>query len=261
MARPKLSEQAELIVRTLRHMKEVQRKREHVIFKEYDEWCVVNGKEAVSSESVRKWGTGETIPLKPGSFYDFALTRIDTPDPRSAVGMLAQSANQLFPSGNPEASAKLARLVGDYEVIRRLWTPAGSDDCIRCKAEFKAEHGVVVYRQEEKFPSDYQVDETYEGYTFMFGQSFWILASEAKRQSLKFMTIHECAPTVSASADTFDICKGNLIAVSGRGPNFSHRFILKKRRGNIDYGIVEKADAFKIFDRSTLDYLYKDNGT
>lgn len=209
------------------------------------------------------WSTKQTVPSKPGSFHEFIVTRASIPGPGSPVGMLANAVEQLFPSGVLDHHAKLTRLTGTYEMIRRLWLPADTDDCLCCVAKFTDEKGVIVYRMREHFVSQYPVDENYEGYTFLFSSSFWLVAHERTRQSVRFLTMHECGPNLSADADVIHISRGNMIAVTGNGSSVSHPFVLRRIKDTEFSSSILSKEQTKLrfssrhgFDKRSFDHLY-----
>ena len=220
----------------------------------YELSCKQNGKEPVSSESIRLWLERERKPTQLNSFYEYVHSINDHigDDPEQ---LLMRVVDHLFPSGHDNNLAKLKRLAGTYKIIRKLWTPANSEDCFECCVVISASGSKVTYTEYERFNSARPIDEIYTGYVFLFGSSVWIIAHEQHGSCIKFLTIHDFSPPILSQASSIDFCRGNLIAVSGNGPNFSHPFAMRRVRNEFRQGRKVLREEVKL-DPDVYDYLY-----
>lgn len=224
------------------------------VYGAYKSWCKRNDKNPVSAEALRLWVRGERKPTKFNNFYEFVAEENEIGRGNQEV-TLVKSINRLFLTRHSNSDEMLGRLVGEYKIIRKLWAPAYSEDLLECPVKFYNSPAGVLFEEKEEFNSGYSVKEQYKGYTFLFGSSVWIIAHEEKANAIKFMTIHEFTPPLLSGSTPINICKGTLIAVSGRGPNVSHRFILRRVSYPLQSCRITSKNQIKL-DREDKEYLY-----
>lgn len=236
----------------------------------YVEWCFDEKIEKkLSYETIRKWYRGAYSPSDTSeSFYSFIKTDPFASEYKNPERSFVDGAVKLFGSSNSLDASHLHGLTnrhpdhrlpdrGKFYIIRKLWYPRITDRYLRCIVWFENEGGILKYFEKEDFVSEYRIYEEYEGYAFTFNASVWVMAHEKNSRAVKFLTIHDCHPPLSENV-TVNVCKGNLIAVSGRGPNIGNRFVLRR----INPGQSQTCCTFdkEKVDKDDLDYLNSDYG-
>jgi len=231
--------------------------------RDFEAWARENNRLWASDETLRSWMTANFDDgNNPGwnservrSFRAFLRTRPDL-NPNKAAALVHLLENH-FRAPHAIPHDYLNSLCGGpFAMFRRLWSKPESGLFLRTIVTFTHDDGVLLYEEKEDFFDPVKSIQRYEihnGPVLIFGYNLYILArGNDGVHCLKFLAIHDSDPLINGKTKTA-ICRGNMIAVTGRGPHPGFKFVLKRIAEGEDEGSrVVEANAL---DDDTRNYL------
>jgi hypothetical protein len=143
---------------------------------------------------------------------------------------------------------------GPFAMFRRLWSQPEGKFYIRSIVTFTHEDGVFLYDEKQDFfdpVKNIQRTETDKGFVQIFGFNVYMMALGHAVHCLKFLVMHDSDPVLDGKTKA-GICRGNMIAIAGRGPHPGFKFIMKRIvDGDMESKIVPEND----LDDDTKAYL------
>lgn len=154
---------------------------------------------------------------------------------------------------------QLESMTYTYEFFRRSWRVDDGKHFIRSLLRIEKDEGVFHLTEAQKFETAGTViEEVDTGWIFPYSTNF--IAQTNSTSSTKFYVFHDLFPAPAQDQAVMEM-KGNLIAVSGKGPHPSFRFFARRLlAGAVDLGHYH-VDEFEDDNdmNEILDYVMKKN--
>lgn len=139
-------------------------------------------------------------------------------------------------NGAPMRYSALSGLEGNYEMYRPSWKTGKRaspiSHVIRSHVTIRR-HGIAFWLYEHQFfeTGPHKVDESDEGILMPFAMSIMCLSQSTDHACVKLYSFHDCDPAPSEHIST-TIIKGNVMAVSNKGPHWSGPVYLTRASGS-----------------------------
>jgi hypothetical protein len=229
----------------------------------YSAWAKKNGLPFASRETLDNWmcsdfSNGKDPDWhheKARSFSDFLKTRPEYNIQNSAMASLIHLLGNHFhaPHGMPPGYLN-SLCGGPFAMFRRLWSKPESALYIRSLVTFTHDDGLFLYEEKQDFfdpVKGIQRSETDNGFVLVFGFNVYMMTLGHAVHCMKFMVMHDSDPVLDGKTKA-GICRGNMIAIAGRGPHPGFKFIMKRIvDGDMESKIVPEND----LDDDTKAYL------
>ena len=222
--------------------------------REYAAWAKKNGRPYASRETLDNWMCSDFSDgkdpdwhhEKARTLWDFMPTRPEYNIHHSAMASLIHLLGNHFhaPHGMPPGYLN-SLCGGPFAMFRRLWSKPESNLYIRSIVTFMHDDGLFLYEEKQDFfdpAKEIQRSETDNGFVLVFGFNVYMMTLGDAAHCMKFMVMHNSDPVLDGKTKA-GICRGNMIAVAGRGPHPGFKFIMKRIvDGDMESRIVQEND-------------------
>jgi hypothetical protein len=207
--------------------------------KRFKAWAKDNERDYASRETLDSWMCSDFSDGKDPNwhseklraFKEFIKSQPDLNSQQSVIGTLNHLLESHFHAPHGMPHSYLNSLCGEpFAMFRRLWSKPESNLYIRSIVTFTNDDGVILYEEKQDFSDpvkNMHRTETDHGFVQIFGFNLYILSLGAAVHSMKFLVIHDSDPALDGKTKT-GICKGNMIAVAGKGPHPGFKFIMRR---------------------------------